>query len=488
MPLLEEGERHRHVGETKMNKNSSRSHTIFRMVVESRSTAGGGEVEDSPDDFGAIRVSSLTLVDLAGSERIAKTGAEGQRAREGAAINKSLLTLGTVINRLSEAGASGSGHVPYRDSKLTRILQPALGGNARTAIICAVTPAAPHVEETHSTLRFACRAKRVVNNATVNEVLSDAAVLKRQAREIEELRGILQREGAGADVEAQINSLRAELLRKEQDNERMQSDLAAEKEERERAQRKIDSMTRLMLEGGGGGARGGSGKPSGPGKRENRRETWCPGASQRKRPLLLPGSVVAEGEGDEEEGLGGAAGNGAAHEDAPRAARRSEGAALARLAEESDADNGEAPDAETGRSPAPKRRSGRAAQRRRRRERRLPGRRLLRGAADENRRADHRPGLHAARARSPGRVGRRAGARAAGARGEAGGAGGGGAQAGAPRARGRVAGAPAHRAAGGGQGGAGRGGTGTWRSGGKREGVGRMSRKEIREEEVCTCC
>ena len=358
LSLLEEGERHRHVGETKMNKNSSRSHTIFRMVVESRSTAGGGEVEDSPDDFGAIRVSSLTLVDLAGSERIAKTGAEGQRAREGAAINKSLLTLGTVINRLSEAGASGSGHVPYRDSKLTRILQPALGGNARTAIICAVTPAAPHVEETHSTLRFACRAKRVVNNATVNEVLSDAAVLKRQAREIEELRGILQREGAGADVEAQINSLRAELLRKEQDNERMQSDLAAEKEERERAQRKIDSMTRLMLEGGGGGARGGSGKPSGPGKRENRRETWCPGASQRKRPLLLPGSAVAEGEGNDEERVHGAAGDGAAHEDAPRAARRSEGAALARLVEESDAENGEAPDAETGRSPAPKRRSG----------------------------------------------------------------------------------------------------------------------------------
>ena len=89
------------------------------------------------------------------------------------------------------------GHIPYRDSKLTRILQPSLGGNAKTAIICAVTPAAVHADESHSTLRFACRAKRVVNNATVNAVLSDAAVLKRQAREIEELRRVLDAAGAG---------------------------------------------------------------------------------------------------------------------------------------------------------------------------------------------------------------------------------------------------------------------------------------------------
>lgn len=87
------------------------------------------------------------------------------------------------------------GHIPYRDSKLTRILQPSLGGNAKTAIICNVTPAACHVEESHSTLRFACRAKRVVNNAVVNEVLSDAAVLKRQAKEIEELRKALASSG-----------------------------------------------------------------------------------------------------------------------------------------------------------------------------------------------------------------------------------------------------------------------------------------------------
>lgn len=87
------------------------------------------------------------------------------------------------------------GHIPYRDSKLTRILQPSLGGNAKTAIICAMTPAACHTEESHSTLRFASRAKRVMNSAVVNEVMSDAAVLKRQAKEIEVLRKQLEESG-----------------------------------------------------------------------------------------------------------------------------------------------------------------------------------------------------------------------------------------------------------------------------------------------------
>ena len=95
---------------------------------------------------------------------------------------------------------AAGGHIPYRDSKLTRILHPSLGGNAKTAIICNITPALVHVDESHSTLRFACRAKRVVNNATVNEVLSDAAVLKRQAKEIEELRKVLAANGGGCVI------------------------------------------------------------------------------------------------------------------------------------------------------------------------------------------------------------------------------------------------------------------------------------------------
>ena len=152
LALLDAGEQHRHFGETRMNKNSSRSHTIFRMVVESRSRDANPA---DAGDFGAIRVSTLTLVDLAGSERIAKTGAEGQRMKEGAAINKSLLTLGTVINKLSEgvqaqgerqgvpctlfaaaAAAdrwSGGGAAAVCGVGLTAVLPHSAGGSARNS-------------------------------------------------------------------------------------------------------------------------------------------------------------------------------------------------------------------------------------------------------------------------------------------------------------------------------------------------------------------
>ncbi|XP_061965316.1 LOW QUALITY PROTEIN: kinesin-like protein KIN-7O [Populus nigra] len=167
LDLMQFGESHRHIGETNMNLYSSRSHTIFRMIIESRDRTGD---EDSSNSCDAVRVSVLNLVDLAGSERAAKTGAEGVRLKEGSHINKSLMTLGTVIKKLSEGAESQGGHVPYRDSKLTRILQPALGGNANTAIICNITLAQIHADETKSSLLFASRALRVTNCAHVNEV------------------------------------------------------------------------------------------------------------------------------------------------------------------------------------------------------------------------------------------------------------------------------------------------------------------------------
>uniref|UniRef100_R7VZE5 Uncharacterized protein n=1 Tax=Aegilops tauschii TaxID=37682 RepID=R7VZE5_AEGTA len=184
------GESHRHIGETNMNVYSSRSHTIFRMVIESRDKADDSDT----DSCDAVRVSVLNLVDLAGSERAAKTGAEGVRLKEGSHINKSLMTLGTVIKKLSEGIKGQGGHVPYRDSKLTRILQPALGGNANTAIICNITLAQVHADETKSSLQFASRALRVTNCAEINEILTDAALLKRQRKEIEELRAKLKSE------------------------------------------------------------------------------------------------------------------------------------------------------------------------------------------------------------------------------------------------------------------------------------------------------
>jgi centromeric protein E len=183
LKLIDSGEVNRHFGETNMNVHSSRSHTIFRMVIESR-----GKDNSSSD---AIRVSVLNLVDLAGSERIAKTGAGGVRLQEGKYINKSLMILGNVINKLSDSTKLRA-HIPYRDSKLTRILQPALGGNAKTCIICTIAPEEHHIEESKGTLQFASRAKRITNCAQVNEILTDAALLKRQKLEIEELRMKLQ--------------------------------------------------------------------------------------------------------------------------------------------------------------------------------------------------------------------------------------------------------------------------------------------------------
>jgi centromeric protein E len=136
----EVGNKARRTGETNMNERSSRSHTIFRITIESREVG-------KTDQESAVQVSNLNLVDLAGSERADQTKADGDRLKEGGNINKSLLALGNVIRILSEDNAS---YINFRDSKLTRILQASLGGNALTSIICTVTPAA--LDETYSTL------------------------------------------------------------------------------------------------------------------------------------------------------------------------------------------------------------------------------------------------------------------------------------------------------------------------------------------------
>ncbi|TYH47047.1 hypothetical protein ES332_D11G384100v1 [Gossypium tomentosum] len=280
LDLMEFGESHRHIGETNMNLHSSRSHTIFRMIIESRDRTedGGGDSVSSCD---AVRVSVLNLVDLAGSERAAKTGAEGVRLKEGSHINKSLMTLGTVIKKLSEGAESQGGHVPYRDSKLTRILQPALGGNANTAIICNITLAQIHADETKSSLQFASRALRVTNCARVNEILTDAALLKRQKKEIEELRAKLQ--GSRSEhLEEEILNLRNTLLQSEVERERIALELEEEKKaqvERERVlqeqAKKIKNLSSMVLYSSRDESRDQV-------KKEKRRDTWCPGNIARE--------------------------------------------------------------------------------------------------------------------------------------------------------------------------------------------------------------
>ena len=153
------GEEHRVYKETSIHEHSSRSHTIYRLYIES-----------CPKNHGPKRYSMLNLVDLAGSERLNEFDGKTDTLGETGYINKSLFVLSNVINKLAEGKP---GHIPYRDSKLTRILQMALGGNSLTAIICTISPAAINYYQSLSTLRFALRAKSVKNKPTVNEIVDE---------------------------------------------------------------------------------------------------------------------------------------------------------------------------------------------------------------------------------------------------------------------------------------------------------------------------
>ncbi|KAI9591855.1 hypothetical protein BDF19DRAFT_453694 [Syncephalis fuscata] len=164
--LMDEGNKTRTVAATNMNETSSRSHGVFTLIVTQKR-------HDKETNMETEKVSRISLVDLAGSERANSTGATGVRLKEGANINKSLTTLGKVISALAEEGKAGSkkgkkdNFVPYRDSVLTWLLKDSLGGNSRTAMIAAISPA--DYDETLSTLRYAYAAKKIQNKAVVNE-------------------------------------------------------------------------------------------------------------------------------------------------------------------------------------------------------------------------------------------------------------------------------------------------------------------------------
>uniref|UniRef100_A0A2S2QFF0 Centromere-associated protein E n=1 Tax=Sipha flava TaxID=143950 RepID=A0A2S2QFF0_9HEMI len=191
--LMKMGEQNRSFGETNMNERSSRSHTIFRIILESRN------VDDDCD--GAYQQSVINLVDLAGSEKSSQTQLSMERFKEGCKINSSLTTLGLVIQQLSECPDS-SQFINFRDSKLTRILQTSLGGNSLTAIICTVTLAVE--DQTQNTLSFASRAKKIRNVAKVNENVTDETLLKRYRVQLsklnKELEGIKQNQYENDEV------------------------------------------------------------------------------------------------------------------------------------------------------------------------------------------------------------------------------------------------------------------------------------------------
>lgn len=177
--LLREGSHKRQVAATKCNDLSSRSHTVFTITVHLKRMGEDGQEN--------LSTGKLNLVDLAGSENIQRSGAENKRATEAGLINKSLLTLGRVINALVER----SPHIPYRESKLTRLLQDSLGGRTKTCIIATVSPAKSNLEETISTLDYAFRAKNIRNKPQINQAINKKTLLKEFTFEIEKLKSEL---------------------------------------------------------------------------------------------------------------------------------------------------------------------------------------------------------------------------------------------------------------------------------------------------------
>ena len=209
LELIDHGEAHRAFGSTSMNAHSSRSHVILTMVIECKAQDDG--------EGSGTSVSRFHLVDLAGSERASNTGASGAQLREGAAINKSLSTLSQVIKGLASTKKGAHAHVPYRDSKLTRMLQSSLGGNAKTTVVCCVSPAASNREQTKSTLTFAASAGKISNKARQNRIHDKNSLLATYRKEIKRLRHQLE----GSD----IGELRMELANAQADAEAMRHQL-----------------------------------------------------------------------------------------------------------------------------------------------------------------------------------------------------------------------------------------------------------------------
>uniref|UniRef100_A0A8C2YXZ3 plus-end-directed kinesin ATPase n=1 Tax=Cyclopterus lumpus TaxID=8103 RepID=A0A8C2YXZ3_CYCLU len=201
--LMDAGNKARTVAATNMNETSSRSHAVFTIVFTQKK-------HDSETDLSTEKVSKISLVDLAGSERADSTGATGTRLKEGANINKSLTTLGKVISALAEVVSSKkkkkTDFIPYRDSVLTWLLRENLGGNSRTAMVAALSPADINYDETLSTLRYADRAKSIKCNAVINEDPNNKLV-RDLKDEVARLKELLRAQGLGDILDSEFNAI-----------------------------------------------------------------------------------------------------------------------------------------------------------------------------------------------------------------------------------------------------------------------------------------
>jgi len=207
--LIEIGAKTRTVSATKMNAQSSRSHAVLSIIFTATR-------EDDVTNLSTSQTSKIQLVDLAGSERVSKSGVKGVGLKEAAMINKSLTTLGMVISSLAKKASKSQEFVPYRDSVLTYLLKESLGGNAKTIMIAALSPADINFDETLSTLRYADRMKKIMNVAKINED-PNAAMIRTLREEIDKLKSRLK--SSGADV-GDIKALQDKLIQNKLDRER----------------------------------------------------------------------------------------------------------------------------------------------------------------------------------------------------------------------------------------------------------------------------
>uniref|UniRef100_A0A0E0DYM2 Kinesin-like protein n=1 Tax=Oryza meridionalis TaxID=40149 RepID=A0A0E0DYM2_9ORYZ len=239
LSLIAAGEELRHVGSTNFNLLSSRSHTIFTLTIESSPRGQSNEAE-------AVTLSQLNLIDLAGSES-SRVETAGVHQKEGSYINKSLLTLGKVISKLTDEKAT---HIPFRDSKLTRLLKSSLSGQGRVSLICTVTPASSNSEETHNTLKFAHRAKHIEIQATQNKIMNARSLIKKYQNEIrqlkEELEQLRRSIRTGTPIEDTMQK-KHHLLETKDCNVKLQSRLEQGEEAKAALLERIEHLTELIL-------------------------------------------------------------------------------------------------------------------------------------------------------------------------------------------------------------------------------------------------
>ncbi len=256
--LMARGAAERTTGATKLNELSSRSHALFVIVVEQTDNTSMEEVIAGGHASGgrqSVRIGKLNLVDLAGSERVRVTGATGRRLEETKRINQSLSALGNVIAALTDP--RGRTHIPYRDSKLTRILEDSLGGNCKTTMMAMISPALEAFSESLSTLKFANRAKNIKNEAWVNEDLDQKALLRKYERELKALRAELTTKAHSVvdkhkllEVEEQRRRAEADKLAAMNELEARSREYMAEKQAKRKLEERIAMMKSQLLVGG----------------------------------------------------------------------------------------------------------------------------------------------------------------------------------------------------------------------------------------------